>query len=643
MGTQKYRRAISAGENLMKSAIILNRSLSLKNRNRLLSISIFFSTIRSAFKIIPEKSRRRFSLVILSQISLGLLDLLGVALIGAIGALSIRGIQSQGPGDRVSYLLDLLNLDNLKFQEQVAVLGVLAVLILVSRTVISIILQRRILHFLSRRGAEISSLLLENLLSKSILRIQRESKQDILFLTTTGVREVSLGILGSSVAILSDGTLLVLMFLGLFIIDPTIAATSLVLLGVLSYMLNQIMSERAHNLGRDSYFLTIKSNQKIIEALNSFRELTVRGRAGFYASEIRKSRYELSKVEAEMQFLPNVTKYTIESGVLVGTLILGAMQFLLLDASRAAATLAVFMAAGTRLAPAVLRMQHSFLQLRTSMGSADKTLNWIKDLEPSSNLDKNTKILDRNYPEFVPNVDLENVSFSYYGSESNAVNSVSVSFAAGSVTGIVGGSGAGKTTLTDLILGVLMPNEGSIKIGGLSPESAIKRWPGGISYVPQDVAIVDGTIRENVSLGYLSDGSEDPFVWKALEVSQLSDFVKSLPEGLDSQVGDNGTRLSGGQRQRLGIARALFTMPRLIVLDEATSALDGNLELELSDAIKNLRGEVTVILIAHRLSTLRSADQIIYLSEGRLVANGTIERVKSLVPDFESQANLMGL
>jgi len=627
----------------MKPATIFSRSLSLKNRNRLLSFSIFFSTIRSAFKIIPEKSRRRFSLVILSQISLGLLDLLGVALIGAIGALSIRGIQSQGPGDRVSYLLDLLNLDNLKFQEQVAVLGVLAVLILVSRTVISIILQRRILHFLSRRGAEISSLLIENLLSKSILSTQRESKQDILFLTTTGVREVSLGILGSSVAILSDGTLLVLMFLGLFIIDPTIAATSLVLLGVLSYILNQIMSERAHNLGRDSYFLTIKSNQKIIEALNSFRELTVRGRAGFYASEIRKSRYELSKVEAEMQFLPNVTKYTIESGVLVGTLILGAMQFLLLDASRAAATLAVFMAAGTRLAPAVLRMQHSFLQLRTSMGSADKTLNWIKDLEPSSNLDKNTKTLDRNYPAFVPNVDLENVSFLYSGSESNAVNSVSVSFASGSVTGIVGGSGAGKTTLTDLILGVLMPNEGSIKIGGLSPESAIKRWPGGISYVPQDVAIVDGTIRENVSLGYLCDGSEDLFVWKALEVSQLSDFVKSLPEGLDSQVGDNGTRLSGGQRQRLGIARALFTMPRLIVLDEATSALDGNLELELSDAIKNLRGEVTVILIAHRLSTLRSADQIIYLSEGRLVANGTIEHVKNLVPDFESQASLMGL
>ena len=188
-----------------------------------------------------------------------------------------------------------------------------------------------------------------------------------------------------------------------------------------------------------------------------------------------------------------------------------------------------------------------------------------------------------------------------------------------------------------------MPNDGSIKIGGLSPESAIKRWPGGISYVPQDVAIVDGTIRENVSLGYLCDGSEDPFVWKALEVSQLSDFVKSLPEGLDSQVGDNGTRLSGGQRQRLGIARALFTMPRLIVLDEATSALDGNLEVELSDAIKNLRGEVTVILIAHRLSTLRSADQIIYLSEGRLVASGTIEQVKSLVPDFESQASLMGL
>jgi ABC-type multidrug transport system fused ATPase/permease subunit len=327
----------------------------------------------------------------------------------------------------------------------------------------------------------------------------------------------------------------------------------------------------------------------------------------------------------------------------VGTLILGALQFVLLDASRAAATLAVFMAAGTRLAPAVLRMQHSFLQLKTSMGSAEKTLKWIKELEPSSNLDMSPTILNRSYSGFIPNVDLENVSFSYLGASSKSIKSVSVSFAPGSVTGIVGGSGAGKTTLTDLILGVLIPEEGLVKIGGVSPQSAIKRWPGGISYVPQDVAIVDGTIRENVSLGYLSESEEDIFVWKALEVAQLSDFVKSLPGGLNSQVGDSGTRLSGGQRQRLGIARALFTMPRLIVLDEATSALDGNLELELSDAIKNLRGEVTVILIAHRLSTLRSADQIIYLSEGKLIANGSIADVKKLVPDFESQANLMGL
>jgi ABC-type branched-subunit amino acid transport system ATPase component len=161
--------------------------------------------------------------------------------------------------------------------------------------------------------------------------------------------------------------------------------------------------------------------------------------------------------------------------------------------------------------------------------------------------------------------------------------------------------------------------------------------------VPQDVLVINSTIKENVILGYLPNSVNDADVWEALRIAQLDEFVKSLPDGLDSYVGERGTMLSGGQRQRLGIARAMFTKPKLLVMDEATSSLDGKTESELSDAISLLQGQVTVILIAHRLSTIRNVDKAIYLDEGKIVAQGTFQELRLAVPDFDKQAKLMGL
>jgi ABC-type multidrug transport system fused ATPase/permease subunit len=161
--------------------------------------------------------------------------------------------------------------------------------------------------------------------------------------------------------------------------------------------------------------------------------------------------------------------------------------------------------------------------------------------------------------------------------------------------------------------------------------------------VPQDVVISNSTIRENVSLGYPADEVSDSDVWKALDVAQLANHVRSLPDGLDTHVGDRGTRLSGGQRQRLGIARAMFTKPRLLVLDEATSSLDGSTEADITDAVNNLKGGVTVVIIAHRLSTVMESDSIHYLEDGKLIKSGTFDELKSSIPEFAKQAQLMGL
>lgn len=197
--------------------------------------------------------------------------------------------------------------------------------------------------------------------------------------------------------------------------------------------------------------------------------------------------------------------------------------------------------------------------------------------------------------------------------------------------------------MIDILLGVLTPDSGSVLVSGLPPLLTVAKWPGSVSYVPQDVLIVAGTIRENIALGHPVSEATDELVNGALKVACLEEFVANLPEGIDTQVGERGAKISAGQRQRLGIARAIFTRPHLLVLDEATSSLDGETEASVSEAINAMKGSTTVVIIAHRLSTVRNVDQVVYLSSGKVLAITTFEEVRKAVPDFHHQAKIMGL
>jgi ABC-type multidrug transport system fused ATPase/permease subunit len=307
------------------------------------------------------------------------------------------------------------------------------------------------------------------------------------------------------------------------------------------------------------------------------------------------------------------------------------------------ATLAVFLAAGSRIAPAVLRVQQSSISIRGSLGAATPTLDLIDFLGSETSPEPVDDLVRINHDGFNATIELNSVSFSYPDAHKQAVSDATVLVSAGQSVAIVGGSGAGKTSLVDLLLGVLTPNFGEIRISGYPPLVSINKWPGAISYVPQDVAISNGTVRDNVALGFSRQFVDDNLVWEALNIAQLSEHVRELPHGLDTEVGERGTKLSGGQRQRLGIARAMFTRPKMLVLDEATSSLDGQTEFDISAAISNLKGTVTVIMIAHRLSTVRHADQLVYLKDGKILATGTFEDVRAQIPDFDHQADLMGL
>ena len=593
--------------------------------------------------VLSSDDRRKMLAVTILQMSLGFLDLLGVLAIGLLGALSVTGLQSQKPIEQIDSVIQLLHISEVPFQSQVAILGTSAVVLLVGRTIISIFFTRRVLFFLSRRGAKISSNLISRLLSQPLLTIQARTTQESLFAVTGGVSLITMKFLALTVLLVSDVSMMLVMAIGLFLVDPITAAGTFLIFAAIGFTLYRILHVSAGVLGLKSTELTIKSSEKILEVFASYRESVVRNRRDFYAREIGRLRFDLADTSAQMSFMPYISKYTIETAIVLGAVLIGLAQFILQDASHAVATIAIFLAAGTRIAPAVLRVQQSSIQIRGALGSAMPTLDLIDALGNAPLVENIDDSVDVIHEGFVAKITVESVSLTYPTKNERAIADITLTIPMGSTLAFVGASGAGKTTIVDVLLGVLNPDAGRVTISGLPPLAAVAKWPGAVSYVPQDVVIANGTVRENIALGYPIESASDDLVMSAVKIASLDAFVAGLPKGLDTPVGERGAKISGGQRQRLGIARAMFTKPHLLVLDEATSSLDAETEASISRAIHTLKGSTTIIMIAHRLSTVRNADIVVYLAQGKIIATGSFDFVRNAVPDFDRQAKLMGL
>ena len=601
-------------------------------------IVIFLRVLR----ILPQRDRHKVMAIAITQAFLGILDLLGIALIGVIGALAVRGIQSSNPSGRINQVLELLGISSLTFQTQTLILGLSAAGILVTRTLLSYFLTRRSLVFLSKAGAKISDDLVKRFLAQPMQEVGQKPMYESMYFLTTGVWVLTNEVIGTFVLILADTSMLLIISVGLLFIDPGIALGTLFVFSLVGLTAYRVIQGRARSLGQTKSELEIQSNQRVSEVLDSLREITVRNLRFEYASDIGNLRARLGKIEADYNLMPYMTKYVLETTVVVGGLALSAFQFLVNDALHAISVLTVFLAAGTRMAPGVLRIQQGAITIRTRSAQAIGTLNLIEKLATAQKLVAPKVKLDSQHPGFIADLRVENLSVKYLEASAFAVNQVNFEITQGQFVAIVGPSGAGKSTLVDAILGLHIPESGSVNISGKSPEEVIALYPGAIGYVPQQISLLKGTVRENILLSKNAEIS-DQEVWDALDVSQLSNFVNGLPARLDTPLVEFGTVLSGGQLQRIGIARAVVTKPKLLILDEATSALDAQTEQSVGQAIQGLKGNVTMLVIAHRLSSVRDADLVLYMDQGKLLAAGTFQEVRNLVPDFDTQANLMGL
>jgi ABC-type multidrug transport system fused ATPase/permease subunit len=606
--------------------------------------------VREALSLLSLRDRRLLGLAIIVQMSTSLLDLLGVLLMGLVGALAVTTIQSQPPPATVSSIVDRLGLGSLSDQQIVAVLAIAAAATLLLKSAISSVLTRRVFIFLANRQALVSARLARALLSSSLIFVQRRSSQETSYALIQGAGAATVQILGQLVIAATELALLLVLAIGLLFVDPVVTLGAVAYFTLLAVILQRSMGRWANRIGSRTAEVDIASLNAVQEAMAAYREVTVTDRRDLYVDRIQDLRWQAAKFGADLTFIGLIPKYVFEVALVIGGFILAATLFSVQGSAAAVGVLVVFLAAGSRVMPSLLRLQGAALGLRSASGAALPTFQLSTDLRrPIQTHTRSAAILAAQqrirsgHDGFVPDVVIHDVSVTYPGAALPALQSVSLSIPAGSSLALVGRSGSGKSTLADVILGVLRPDTGEVWIGNYTPEAAIRSWPGGIAYVPQTVVLADDSIRSNVALGLPRDFIDDDLVWEALHRAHLADFLKDERAGLDTRVGEGGVRLSGGQRQRLGVARALYTRPLLLVLDEATSALDAQTEEAISSTIRELESEVSTIIIAHRLSTVRHVQQVAYLDRGCVAATGRFDEVLALVPEMARQAHLMGL
>jgi ABC-type multidrug transport system fused ATPase/permease subunit len=593
-----------------------------------------------ALKLLSAKDKEKLLIVVVLQLISAVLDLIGVALVGVLGVLVVAGFGAGVKGDRIIMILRWLNIEEYDFRIQVSVIAILVTTVLALRTIATTVITRRTLYFLSVKAAEMSADLISRLLQQSYLAVKKMSTQETLFSVTYGVQIIILGIVGTAITTLADLMVLVILVVGLFFVNPIVALSTSMLFVSLGFTLYVFMSGKAKIIGKEHARLLISSDEAISNALNSFKEIYVRHRIGYLSQEIRSIQLDLSKTTAAMQFMPQRSKYVFEFSMVIGVLLVSALLFIFQDATIAFATLGIFLVSGVRISPAVLRIQQGATLLKSNISVASPTLELIDLLAPLPKPRFDKSSIDTKYLGFNADIELQNVQFKYPNTEKEIITDLSLKINPGQKIAIIGPSGSGKTTLLDLMIGILPVDSGTVLISGNSPFTSIQNWPGSIGYVPQDVFLRQGSIRENITLGYPDNSFMGEEIWRALELAHLGDFVKELPNGLDSHVGEHGFNFSGGQKQRIGIARALITKPKLLFLDEATSALDGNTDSKIINNLFMEQNDMTVVIIAHRLSTIKKADNIFYFENGKIVASGDFEMLKKILPKFESLAEL---
>lgn len=410
----------------------------------------------------------------------------------------------------------------------------------------------------------------------------------------------------------------------MLVVEPVISVAVIAMLALVSGLYYRIVRPKLDHFAKTTQKHHRLQFKTVQQGLHGIKDTKVLGREAYFLDQFRTSAYVRARESRHLAVVQATPRMLLESIVLVTILVVSAVLVAQgREPAQIVPVLALLAVAAVRMIPSFNTFVGALSSLKNAEPALDAVYRDLQELEPQLVLPSRK---DRSLP-FCKAIRFEDVWFRYPGAPRPALAGLSLEIPRGSSVAFVGPSGAGKTTAADVLLGLLRPEQGRVTVDGVDIHTDVRAWQRQIGYVPQHIYLIDDTVRRNVAFGLRDEEISDERVWEALEAAQLRSFVEELPDGLDTLIGERGVRFSGGQRQRVGIARALYHRPTLLVMDEATSALDNLTERYIVEALEQLRGEVTMIVIAHRLTTVERCDMLFMLNQGVLVTKGTYKEL----------------
>lgn len=583
---------------------------------------------RAPLVLVPWRMRGSLVLLTAAAMVSAILDMLGV--VAMLPLMQLLTSPNVLPTSVSRYVVPLVGTEDR--QKLLLSTALFVGFMFIFKNIVMVALRWWSLGVLSRASAAAQSEMLRRYVHASYQSHRERAKPDIMQTVTSSVDKAFSVIYLGIISIATDLITAVALLGTLLWLAPAASLIAVFVFGGAALLMVRVIKPYALKFGIQNLELNTAMWASLNPAIEGFRESRIFRREDLFVNRFAKNRLASVQPNRAQQVLGELPRYLMEIVMILGVLIVAMVLFSLNTESTAFGLLAVFAAASTRIAPALNRVVANVNGVRSNVPTLEKVAEQMSDLAATT---PTLRDETRN-PVPVPDADIivDHLSFRYPDSASNVLSDVTVTIPQGQTIALVGSSGAGKTTFADLLLGLFTPTSGTITVGGVDISTHVRDWRPRVASVSQKVYLWNASVRDLITFGQPAEEVDEALLDRAIGQAQLHGLIESMPGGLDTFVGEGGVRISGGQAQRIGIARALYAQPNVLILDEATSALDNETEHEITSTIDALHGTMTVVVVAHRLSTVRSADEILFFSGGLLVDRGTMSSLREANAEF---------
>ncbi|MBX0301332.1 ABC transporter ATP-binding protein/permease [Cryobacterium sp. 1639] len=595
-----------------------------------MKLSNLLEHLRIAMSLLPGRHRGWLVGAVLGSVLLAALDMLGVAAMLPLLDLLTNGTSGTYGG----WLAGFFGTDDM--QTLIILCGSLIAAAFILKSVVSIAFRWWLLGRINQLAADTASELLRAYLLSPYSTHRMRALPAIYRNLGMSIDETFGRVLTGLVTLLSNLITVVGIAAVLLIVSPLATIVAITVFASATLGIQALLKSRQLAIGDRVAAADVAGWRVVTPSLEGFRDTRIAALAGAYVQRYRAARTARAHAARSFTLMSELPRYALEIVFILTIILLTVLLFATSSSATALSVLGLFAVASVRLLPTMNQVSAMMTSIRAGEAGMKLLVAEIEEFGQHTPHQEERLSIEAHRGDIV----IDDVVFAYPDSDEQILRGVTTIVRSGEMTAFVGSSGAGKSTLLDLVLGLLTPTSGQILSGGRSIYDDPQTWFDSLGMVSQDVFLFDGTLRQNIAFGVPDEDIDEIAIQEALASAQLTSFIAALDQGLDTRVGERGVRLSGGQRQRIGIARALYRRPAVLVLDEATSALDNATEAQIAETIDALKGRMTILVVAHRLSTVKNADRIVFMSDGRIAAEGDMSSLSERNAEFRHLVEL---